>query len=497
MNLILKKEMRALSLTFAATIGLTILAAVVFHGSDADDFVLFCYVAGALLMAATIFGYEFNSRTMLQLLSQPTPREQIWRSKMSVLGIELAISYAVFFIAWAFRSRSYRALDLELAALVLAFLPLIICCSTPCLTLRTKNTLGAIAFSILIPWIIVMMFVCADAVVCWFLGRQQSLGEAATAAHPVLILICVTLFALIYCVIFYRLGFRTFMNFQVIDSQPQEISLPAVLEKSLARWTAKLAPGYTGPFASLVRKELRFHRPSFMVAGFLVIVLAALTLAFKIHPSEYITGSMMGLTWLCAFVVLAFTGLVTVAEERTLGVLEWQLTQPISKAKQWAVKMLVAVCVCLALGVIFPGVAFYFGQYLLGKWPEPFHVPHFPQESFITLSVFSLIVFASSICANVSRAATAFVGVIICVGSAMGLVNYKMSNLGLNALRPDSDYLTLAAWSAVAGIVLVNLFSFANFRMPHLTKSRIIKQIIAITLFTILASFLTLLLGAT
>jgi hypothetical protein len=59
--------------------------------------------------------------------------------------------------------------------------------------------------------------------------------------------------------------------------------------------------------------------------------------------------------------VLLVTGASAIAEERVLGTLEWQWTQPIPMARQWKIKMGVATALALTLGLVLPAALVWLG----------------------------------------------------------------------------------------------------------------------------------------
>jgi hypothetical protein len=60
------------------------------------------------------------------------------------------------------------------------------------------------------------------------------------------------------------------------------------------------------------------------------------------------------------FIVL-ITGACAIAEERSLGTLEWQWTQPIPMARQWRIKIGVATGLALTLGLMLPAALVWLG----------------------------------------------------------------------------------------------------------------------------------------
>jgi hypothetical protein len=117
----------------------------------------------------------------------------------------------------------------------------------------------------------------------------------------------------------------------------------------------------------LICKELRLHVVPWLVAGILVGLWVLSLVIRKWAPeSEWgVAAANPSTVTLFAGVVGAFIFLVTgasaIAEERVLGTLEWQSTQPISMARQWRIKVGVATGLALTLGLILPAALVWLG----------------------------------------------------------------------------------------------------------------------------------------
>src|SRR5664279_5306183 len=92
MNARLIKETRDLLPMFAGTLPLIVVPQLIWPPSG------FGYLAlgvACVVMAGSVFGTEFQHRTLSLLLTQPIPRSVIWRDKMLVLGAGIATSLTV------------------------------------------------------------------------------------------------------------------------------------------------------------------------------------------------------------------------------------------------------------------------------------------------------------------------------------------------------------------------------------------------------------------
>lgn len=519
MNAIIKKERRLLRPTFVATVAITVASALIFNGSEASDIVMIVFAVGAGLMAASVFGSEFNARTMLLLLSQPVPRHQIWQEKMRELGLELAASFVVLLISLAFLVRGEGRLQSFSASsvMMLAVAPLVAFCSTPFASLSIRNTLGAMAATIGFPWVLVMLLLGADWLVSHaLLGWDRFLLDKVSTWSSHLFVSIVVLAVLIYCSVLYWLGYRTFLDFEIMDSQSQDVALPAVVEDKLAGWTEGLVPGFTGPVASLVRKELRLHRVSFIVVGSLVLVTPFLAVARMLHRSDLTGGLLLAPLMVCIILIPFLTGLATVAEERNLGVMNWQLTLPVSPATQWKVKLLVAFCTCIVLGVMIPGLLLYIGHLPFGFWKsasqllsdEIDHLLSYGYLGMLYCLLFSLVVFASTITNNVTRGMVAALGLATAGSIAVPLGSYAFNQLFpwtfyqfdipyvpqwfAGRWLPYENRLLLFSFMLTASLVylfVINWFSYTNFKNGLISARRLWFQAATILLLAGVLTF--------
>ncbi|MDB6021770.1 MAG: hypothetical protein JWQ04_1627 [Pedosphaera sp.] len=487
MNTRLMKEQRSLRPVFYATLAATALISLVFNGSDAAGFVITTFAAGMVLMAASSFGNELHARTMLLLLAQPVPRRRIWLEKMRALGIKLAIGFAALLLClFMFVTGEGRLEHFPLMALAMASIPLFAFCSTPYFSLRSKNSIVAMASTAVVPGLMVMIVMWIDWFVTWRLGRPQLYFKSAAERHPVLLWSAVAVVALGYCIQLYRMGYKAFLNFQDVDSQAKEVGLPAGVERAIAPWLDKIMPGYTGPFASLLRKELRLHHVSFILTSLSAIALPFLAVAWKLHPSDMLAGLMSMLLVLCVIGTPLITGIVTLAEERNLGVAAWQLTLPASVRKQWAAKMLVAVFTCITLGIVFPAAMLAAGKWLFGMSTAKIFSAD-PDELLLVAAcyalLFNLVIYASSISVNSVRAMVIVLGLLAGCGAAiaLGIYGLGLAQIHFDVLEPIST-VSLTIYFLLLS-VLLNRLSFLNYRTAQLDNRRTWIQLSAILLF--------------
>ena len=302
-----------------------------------------------LAMAAMSFGVEIHQRTFGLLLVQPLRRSWIWWSKMLPLA-GAYISVGVAFVAgeWLADAAWGSSFKSPNASGLLAFVALLagVLCSSAFWTLQSRSIIGGMVLPL-------AMQALLAGVIAWFAsGTSMVLPEEL---EPRLFL-ALGAGAFAYCVLFMYLGWRKFSRLEWREGFIEE-SVFAALPAFRVKESQPAAP--RGPWASLLRKELRLHRPVFSLAGlFVVCWLAALGLRTLLPAWE----TQFRATFLVIMVIylpLAWllSGCISLGEEKQLGTWGWHLTLPVSAARQWAVKISFALLTALTLGILMPTLA--------------------------------------------------------------------------------------------------------------------------------------------
>ena len=139
--------------------------------------------------------------------------------------------------------------------------------------------LGSIALTAILPPAAWLMILAADLLLSQTLlvagGLHLQSGEELLLANSFEkhMGIYITGLALGYSALTYWIGWKYFLRFESLDSRGTEIKIPDRWETRLAPLIKKFVPGYSGPVASLIRKELGLHRVSFIMAGLLCVYL--------------------------------------------------------------------------------------------------------------------------------------------------------------------------------------------------------------------------------
>jgi len=382
-------------------------------------------LVGALMSGAVAFGEEFEQRTLAGWMSQPGSRGALYRQKLAVLAVMLvwiAANLSLLLERW----RSTNLGDLVETLRVVWAMVLLIFCTAPLYTLLTRSTLAGAIFVAAVPLVLLSVAALSAAAVERWSGLTvppQWLQRAAWLVPPA------------YAALGVWLGWRRFATLEIRDAGAghggaHPLSFP------VDRMLLGLLPGRA--WAQLLRKELRLHVVPWLVAGIFsgLWILWMIIRAVRSDSGDDATlASGFGLlAVIMGLMSLIVSGAACVAEERQLGTLDWQLTQPISLSRQWWTKLAVALGLFVILGVALPfgllvlsfGFSGYFGGWGLDDlWVVSLY-------GGAVLLAFSLAAYASSFCRNTMKAsATAIV-----LGLTLGALPFP--GIALTGIRMDA-----------------------------------------------------------
>src|SRR5579859_4075288 len=291
MNASIKKEVRQLALPLVATVLLTVTASVGFIGHDGAWLVNDVFAFGCLLIGVTVFGGEFQYRTAASLLAQPVRRQRIWGLKMILLVLALAVSYGVNLLSvQMFIKREALPDGFLLYAVVALAAPMLVLSLVPIATLAMKNYIGAIVVSVGLGFFVSLVFSgnvwLEERILHGLLTALRNSSEKHPYWNGIALGTIYLLPCAVFCALMYWLGYRKFMTLEVIEGQGQEVALPVKIEGTLGKVVKSFIPGYSGPTASLIRKELELHRVAFIVTAVTLAVLLCETLVWKLKPGD-------------------------------------------------------------------------------------------------------------------------------------------------------------------------------------------------------------------
>ncbi|HTH48138.1 MAG TPA: ABC transporter permease subunit [Candidatus Limnocylindria bacterium] len=325
---------------------------------EAAGIAVWCYGFGCVLMGGAAFGAEFEQRTMGTLLSQPLSRGTVFAEKVGVLMTLLGLSTVNLLLSLALvPAYAYGAGDMAQVLL----LPVFALCSGPFYSLITRSTLAALIFTVTMP-MIAYPFGVLGLETIHRLGHPDEILPDAWVDW--LLLIGTPL----YLAVMAALGWRSFRNLEVRDGGAGGRSSASLhpLSRPVDSLLRRLFPA-AGGTAQLIRKELRLHVVPWLVASIMVglwlLWLALRHFAHKEGLREALNepSTLIVFAALLGSLIVVGTGAACVAEERELGTLEWQLTQPVSVRKQWWVKVAVTLTLSFVLGVGLPALLLWLG----------------------------------------------------------------------------------------------------------------------------------------
>jgi ABC-type transport system involved in multi-copper enzyme maturation permease subunit len=386
----------------------------------ATEWAVWTYGFGCLLMGASAFGSEFEQRTMAGLLGQPLTRATLFLEKLGTLGLLLV--FAALNLALSLAANLEFRFDLEHTTALL-LIPAFAFCSGPLFSLESRSTLAGLIFTVTVP----PGLAIGTTLAVQFVYRFNHPGETPPDAWAAWLFGTGTT---VYLLATLLLGWRAFQRLEVRDGGAggrtgtglHPLSLPV---DSLV---GRLLPA-TGGTARLVRKELRLHVVPWLVAG-LMIGLWLLWLALRhFTPDDELRATLNQVSAITVFagllgtLILLGAGAACVAEERELGTLEWQLTQPASSNRQWLVKLAVTGLVGLILGVVLPAALVFTGferGALAGEFSNVNPLAWLAYAAAL-VAAFAASIYASSFSRNTMKATAATVGTLVWLWAAIGL----------------------------------------------------------------------------
>ena len=396
---------------------------------------------GCLLMGASAFGSEFEQRTLAGLLGQPLPRGVLYLEKLGTLGLLLAFATVNLVLTLWLTPGLQSYLSHALTVLVL-LIPVFAFCSGPLFSLLSRSTLAGMIFALTIPFVLTLGTALVVQTVLWFfplgLSSEDGLPWLLWIGTPVYLLATATW------------GWRRFRSLEVRDGGAGGRSNTGLHPLSLPvdRLLAACLSGTTGG-ARLIRKELRLHVVPWLVAGILVgLWILLLVLRLSVTEGDLAKAlnefsTIAGIAGLLGIVILVSTGAACVAEERELGTLEWQLTQPVPLLRQWLTKVAVAAALALGLGVLLPATLVW-----ASFDPLKLHQEFGGMYVAAAYAGFLLMVFATSTYAS-SIARNTMLAVATAVGIGVGFVALIVTTVRAVAATWDRALSTLSEqWGA-------------------------------------------------
>ena len=348
-------QMPGASLAFLAAAVTAMFAKGVFESLSV--FAALAYALACLWICANAFGSEFEHRTLGQWLVQPRSRGDLYREKLGVAG-GIAGTAAVIFFLTTGQSMGHDLLEL---ALIFGSLLILGLASAPFFTLISRSTLAGFVFTLTVP---MALYLILQTLLDVYHARvYPDLLYRSSEEQGVL-----WVGGVIYLGAMALAGWRVFKRLEWREGGAGGSSTLGLyaLTGAWDRWLGRRWLGKPAT-AQLIRKELRLHVVPWLIAGILIGFWGLSLLIRKWAPESelgvaasnpYTVTLYAGILGVFIFLV---TGAGSIAEERVLGTLEWQWTQPIPMERQWRIKVGVATALALTLGLILPAALVWLG----------------------------------------------------------------------------------------------------------------------------------------
>ena len=297
--------------------------------------------------------------------------------------------------------------------------------------------------------------------------------------------------SLLYCAVMYWLGRRTFMRLEVKEGEPGEIKLPESISQRLRQLANLFLPRYQKPAASLMRKELELQQGCLLLGSSVILLFFIALLAGKLfgwsqENLEILRTLSMEIPML---IIPLISGLTSVAEERMRGQFVFQRMLPVSTAKQWMIKLAVALGVGIIIGDLLPLLIYAIP---LGLDSALTH-SGIRSLCLIGLALFCISFYVSSLTTNISGAILVATAAFVLIPAAV-FYSAAFTVQAHNHLFPmspralgDPNQLQTSFLSMLlsAGILtMLSLFipAYLNFKLVEITRRRVIGQLILILL---------------
>jgi hypothetical protein len=293
------------------------------------------WVGAQVALAAMFFGHDFRHRTLDALLVQPISRGALLTIKLAVLVPLLAGLAAAMWLTTDNPSARFGGAWFLLPTVCAL-------CLAPWLTLVTRSELAGMVFAGGVPTMLwIGAQVAALATYGFSFDRAPQVDELQSR-----------LFAPAFALTLVAGAIGTVVTFLRLEA-------PGAGASGALNWLSfssrHTAPRRLNRYRTLVLKEIRLQRLALVVAGLFTLAWIALAKApISVGDRADVGALQVALLVLYVGTMLFLVASVTSAEERQLGVLPAQVLQPISMARQWAVKLATAAAVALLLVVALP-----------------------------------------------------------------------------------------------------------------------------------------------
>jgi len=493
MTRFVKKEIRLLLPVWCSIFALEIVTPWMFPWIlESFNLAAAVFFLGLVVLAVDSFGREFSLGTFQNLMSQPIERTKIWQTKIKLLVWGAFLIFAGFFasnclrllFAIAYVDDPWRVTSGTMqsdffSAMGSSLVLLVIAISGGLWTTLLFRQIAA-AF-----WITLLLPILALLLLSFFL--PEKLGE-----NQLFVNLLFVVFAGVYGWWGFRLARQLFLHAEDVAWTGGVIDF--------SRWRYFERDGRSAkssrrlrPFAALLKKELQLQSVSFICGGALLathlVVIVLRKVAGQMNPASTMAVIVQNY-WALWLVMPLLVGGTVIAEERKLNMTDAQFCLPVSRRKQFGVKLMVT----MTLGVLFGGLT----PFLLELGSADLGLPNnlFTANNFSSQTVFDglegvvclsaalslLSIFASSL----SRQFLQALMITFVAGISLGVFDFFLTVFSFHGNNYQPETLQLWSWQVamfVAAPALTALFlwlAWRNYKLFYEHKRRVRMNIIAI-----------------
>lgn len=338
MNVRLKKEFHSLFWPWLVALSAALLPLIdallkaVGAGGKGDPLTfvsMLAYFLIVVLCGVLPFGIEFQHRSMQFLLSQPCSRRSLWREKVTV-SIALLATVAIAHLLGLLVHFSYLRENWLLGI----SMTLLLYSTSLFWTLATRTILGGIVLSLMtlaITYLLTFAFTDPAFYTAGSLEFRQH-----TAALQTLISLAAT-------PLFLWLSWYKFDRLELSGHGDQENAI-SLTGSAGGTDNFRVHSHAARPTWNLILKELRLLKPVFVtMALFSGLWLSAIFLAWLMPAKKMLfTDIIDGFSSLYVPLIILLSGILSLGEEKSLGIHTCNLTSPVSAGWQWFVKNTIA-----------------------------------------------------------------------------------------------------------------------------------------------------------
>ena len=390
MNPRITNEIRILLPGFAVGI-VMLLCSLWGTGEIYSNWLIAAYCLSCPLVAVTSFGTTFNNGMLNHLLAQPISRVTVWREKRVTLAVSLLALFGLYsLLAFAESDHlGYQTSSTSIWAVGIA-VPLFAFGWGVLLTLFVREAKAALFLTFFMAIFIAFLFETAVNHLRAIGGRgSDAIVFISTFNYPVTELAVTAIACSLAAIILAR---RRFLRFQDYSILSREYTIGSTGHTSVRCAKDRRHGRFANAFA-LIRKEINLQQTSF------IFIIGVVLAGFLLRPEDEPRGpATMVMLWTALLAPVLF-GLMAIAEERRMGINEWEFTLPTQRARQWGFKLLTVWLLAWLIGeFMIRGIA------LLGNGRFSERVFPIPNHFLYSFAAGLVGLFASSMARNFFQA---------------------------------------------------------------------------------------------